>query len=220
MVENINTLIHIIAMIPPSRRRFVRHILLLVSLPWHESLAFVPVASTRRQVVSTNSRCPFSPINMDHPGLTTRHIATTPDEGTPAPIVSSGDTQNSATGTTRSSTTTTTTTTTLNFWEHMMCGATSRSLAKTIFHPANVAKTILQTSPDTTVGACITTTKCTTTGYGGTICAERHSRSRHVCHCRRSTTHYGDIVATMATTTNGEYKYNNGGEFGFCLVGR
>lgn len=40
----------------------------------------------------------------------------------------------------------TTTTTTLNFWEHMICGATARSLAKTMFHPANVAKTILQTS--------------------------------------------------------------------------
>ena len=104
----------------------------------------------RRQVVSTHSRCHFSLINIDHHSLTTRLIATTPDEDTPVPIGSSSATPNTTTDPTRP-----TTTTTLNFWEHMMCGATSRSLAKTIFQPANVAKTILQTSPDMTVGALV-----------------------------------------------------------------
>ncbi len=34
------------------------------------------------------------------------------------------------------------------FWENMVCGAISRSVAQTVMHPANTCKTLLQSSPD------------------------------------------------------------------------
>ena len=36
----------------------------------------------------------------------------------------------------------------LVFWENMVCGAISRSVAQTVMHPANTCKTLLQSSPD------------------------------------------------------------------------
>jgi hypothetical protein len=40
----------------------------------------------------------------------------------------------------------------LTFWENMICGAVSRSVAQTVMHPANTMKTILQSSPRTIGG--------------------------------------------------------------------
>mmetsp|Transcript_4576 Transcript_4576/g.6564 ORF Transcript_4576/g.6564 Transcript_4576/m.6564 type:complete len:514 (-) Transcript_4576:451-1992(-) len=37
----------------------------------------------------------------------------------------------------------------LRFWENMVCGAVSRSVAQTVMHPANTMKTILQANRDT-----------------------------------------------------------------------
>ena len=37
----------------------------------------------------------------------------------------------------------------LNFWENMVCGAVSRSIAQTATHPANTMKTLLQSNRDT-----------------------------------------------------------------------
>lgn len=37
----------------------------------------------------------------------------------------------------------------LNFWENMICGAVSRSVAQMVTHPANTMKTLLQSSRDT-----------------------------------------------------------------------
>lgn len=39
---------------------------------------------------------------------------------------------------------------TLNFWENMICGAVSRSVAQIVTHPANTMKTVLQSNRDIT----------------------------------------------------------------------
>eukprot|EP00956_Cyclotella_meneghiniana_P043374 scaffold266918_cov76-Cyclotella_meneghiniana.AAC.1 len=41
----------------------------------------------------------------------------------------------------------------LHFWEAMICGAISRSMAQTIMHPANTMKTMLQSSRQAVAGA-------------------------------------------------------------------
>jgi solute carrier family 25 S-adenosylmethionine transporter 26 len=41
----------------------------------------------------------------------------------------------------------------LLFWENMVCGAISRSIAQTVMHPANTMKTILQSSSQTSLSS-------------------------------------------------------------------
>ena len=58
----------------------------------------------------------------------------------------------------------------LTFYEHMLCGAVSRSLAKTIFHPPNVAKTMLQISPTVTLGSLLQQPHVLLRGAGAQFC--------------------------------------------------
>ena len=52
----------------------------------------------------------------------------------------------------------------------MLCGAVSRSLAKTIFHPPNVAKTMLQISPTVTLGSLLQQPHVLLRGAGAQFC--------------------------------------------------